>query len=222
MRILQPVEKLGGPGGDSPSVCGVQWDRFFEDLEDQLDSEWEAERAALDTEAERLRLARLSLRDRLFAHLGDHAEGVPSIEIVDGTVLTGRVTAVGSDWLALVGDTRRSDGVVVPLTAIAAIGMVQSDLLRSARGDRPASRLAERMTFGFVLRDLVRKRTPVTVSLAGGRTLSGTIDRAGEDHLDLALHEVGSPRRGELVTGFRMIAYPAVLSLRLDAPARLT
>ena len=35
---------------------GVRWDRFFEDLEDQLDSEWEAERAALDTEAERLRL----------------------------------------------------------------------------------------------------------------------------------------------------------------------
>ncbi len=25
----------------------MRWDRFFEDLEDQLDSEWEAERAAL-------------------------------------------------------------------------------------------------------------------------------------------------------------------------------
>ena len=32
----------------------MRWDRFFEDLEDQLDSEWEAERAALDTESERL------------------------------------------------------------------------------------------------------------------------------------------------------------------------
>lgn len=221
MRKLQPVDRTGAAAGDSPSVCVVQWDRFFEDLEDQLDSEWEAERAALDTEAERLRLARLSLRDRLVAHLGDHAESVPSLELADGTVLTGRVTAVGADWLALVGDTRRSDGVVVPLAAIAAIGMAQSDLLRSARGDGPKSRLAERMTLGFVLRDLVRKRTPVTVSVTGGRTLSGTIDRAGEDHLDLALHEVGVPRRGALVSGFRMIPYPAVLALRLDAPARL-
>ena len=45
----------------------MRWDRFFEDLEDQLDSEWEAERAALDTEAERLRLSRVALRERLVA-----------------------------------------------------------------------------------------------------------------------------------------------------------
>lgn len=43
----------------------MRWERFFEDLEHQLDSEFEAERAALDTEAERLRLSRLRLRERL-------------------------------------------------------------------------------------------------------------------------------------------------------------
>ena len=37
----------------------MRWDRFFEDLEDQLDSEWEAERAALDTEAEKTLYERL-------------------------------------------------------------------------------------------------------------------------------------------------------------------
>ena len=43
----------------------MRWDRFFDDLEGQLASEWEAERAALDTEAERLRLSRVALRERL-------------------------------------------------------------------------------------------------------------------------------------------------------------
>ena len=43
----------------------MRWDRFFDDLEDQLASEWEAERAALDTEAERLRLSRVQLSERL-------------------------------------------------------------------------------------------------------------------------------------------------------------
>ncbi|MBB4139713.1 hypothetical protein [Microbacterium invictum] len=201
----------------------MQWDRFFEDLEDQLDSEWEAERAALDTEAERLRLARLSLRERLVSHLGDRAESVPSIGLVDGTALAGRVTAVGADWLALAGATRRGDGAVVPLASIATIGMAQTDLLRSARGDaaHPRPRLAERMTLGFVLRDLVRKRAQVTVSVAGGLELCGTIDRAGEDHLDLALHEWGTPRRGELVSGYRIVPYAAVLRLRIQAPVRL-
>jgi hypothetical protein len=71
----------------------MRWDRFFEDLEDQLDSEWEAERAVLDTEAERLRLARVTLRERLAA-LGDgRGTAVVSAEVADGSVFTGRVSA---------------------------------------------------------------------------------------------------------------------------------
>ena len=39
----------------------MRWDRFFDDLEGQLASEWEAERAVLDSESERLRVARMTL-----------------------------------------------------------------------------------------------------------------------------------------------------------------
>lgn len=219
MRILQPVDRSDAAARRSSTVWHVQWDRFFEDLEDQLDSEWEAERAALDTEAERLRLARLRLRDRLAVHVGEHTDAVPAVELVDGSALSGRITAVGADWLGLTGDSRRGDGILVPLTAVAAVGLAHSDLLRSARGDREStgSRLAARMSLGFVLRDLVRKRAAVTIAVVGGRRLAGTIDRAGEDHLDLALHEPGTPRRGDLVTGFRMVPYPALLTVRWDA-----
>ncbi|MFV4913358.1 hypothetical protein PFZ49_07315, partial [Microbacterium lacticum] len=80
----------------------MRWDRFFEDLEDQLDSEWEAERAALDTEAERLRLSRVALRERLVA-LCREPRGV-ALHLQDGGVHSGRLARVGADWCALVGD----------------------------------------------------------------------------------------------------------------------
>ncbi|GAA1647918.1 hypothetical protein [Microbacterium flavum] len=215
----------------------MQWDRFFEDLEDQLDSEWEAERAALDTEAERLRLSRVTLRERLVAVSRTPHE--VSAHLVDGTVLVGHVARVGADWCAVLSDarsgiagaamtngtggTRRARGAdgpsrqasVVPLAALAGIGAEADAVLSSVRDADPGSALGQRMGLGFVLRDLVRRRSAVTVHLAGGRTLSGTIDRAGADHLDLALHEPGAPRRQGNVTGYRVIPFGALILVRL-------
>lgn len=220
MRILQHVDNPCTAGAACLSLCRVPWERFFEDLEDQLDSEWEAERAALDTEAERLRLARLTLRQRLVA-LADGAAAPPRLELAGDEVVEGALAAVGADWVALTPGMRRTGAVLIPLAAVVAIGMPHADVLRSARAEVAAPRLAERMTFGFVLRDLVRRRTPLTVSVLGGRGLSGTIDRAGADHLDLALHDRGQPRRSELVMGHRLIPFSAVVAVRLDAPAPL-
>jgi hypothetical protein len=198
----------------------VRWDRFFDDLEGQLASEWEAERAALDTEAERLRLSRVALRERLaMLEERDRDAGLPSFEIVDGTVLSAEVTGVGADWVALQG--ARSIAMLLPFTAIIAIGMPHADVLRSARPAAARSSLADRMTFGFVVRDIVRRRIAVTVHLTHGRMLTGTIDRAGSDHLDLALHEPGSPRRASEVTGYRLVPFAAVAWIRLDAGALL-
>lgn len=205
----------------------MRWDRFFDDLEDQLASEWEAERAALDTEAERLRLSRVVLRERLAALVGrERTSSAPSFEFADGTLLTAEVTGVGADWVGLepaveMGEAARAAAAVVaPMAAIVSIGMPHPDLLRSARPTAPpAAGLADRMTFGFVLRDLVRRRTAVAVHLVGGRTLTGTIDRAGADHLDLALHEPGVPRRADAVTGYRVVAFAAIAWIRLEASA---
>ena len=171
----------------------MRWDRFFEDLEDQLASEWEAERAALDSEAERLRLSRLGLRDRLASLCGPGADGL-ALDLCDGTVLRARVTAVGA---------------------------AEAELLRSARAAAapPTRALAERMTMGFVLRDIARRRIPASVRLLGGRTLSGTIDRAARDHLDVALHDAGAPRRADALAGVRLVPFAAIAWVRLDAAA---
>ncbi|HET8926840.1 MAG TPA: hypothetical protein VFN24_03325, partial [Microbacterium sp.] len=186
----------------------MRWDRFFEDLEDQLSSEWEAERAALDTEAERLRLSRVTLRERLVALAGD---GEHTLDVGEDAVLRGRIAVVGADWLALQAEASSSGGLIVPLAAIRLVGASHADLLRSARppASAHAGMLSDRMTLGFVLRDAARRRVPVEVRLLGGRTLSGTIDRAGADHLDLALHPAGTPRRASEVSGHRVVPFGA-------------
>lgn len=198
----------------------MRWDRFFEDLEDQLDSEWEAERAALDTEAERLRLSRVTVRERLVA-LARHGRPV-AVQLVDGSALAGTLRRVGADWFAVSGDAAPGGTSIVPIGALAGIGGAADAVLSSVRDADPGPALGQRMSFGFVLRDLVRRRLEVTVHLVDGRTLHGTIDRAGADHLDLALHEAGAARRAENVTGYRIVPFTAVVAVRLDASADLT
>lgn len=209
----------------------VRWDRFFEDLEGQLDSEWEAERAALDTEAERLRLSRVALRERLVALVRDPREH--AVHLANGDAVSGRIARVGADWFAVVaggapegamgGPHAGTSGgaAIVPLSAVAGVSAPPDAVLASVRDAEPGPALDQRMGLGFVLRDLVRRRIPVSLLLVGGRALTGTVDRAGADHLDLALHDPGSPRRAENVTGYRIVPFAALLSVRLASAADL-
>ncbi|TQJ32683.1 hypothetical protein [Microbacterium sp. SLBN-146] len=198
----------------------MRWDRFFDDLEDQLASEWEAERAALDTEAERLRLSRVTLRERFTVLASTEAAAVPiSIELSDRSVLRCRVTGVGADWVALQADEGGRDAVLIPFASILSVGMPHVEVLRSARPAPRPTNLSDRMTFGFMLRDLVRRRVGVAIGLVHGRALTGTIDRAGADHLDLALHDRGAPRRNDVVTGHRLVPLTALAWVRFDDPA---
>ncbi len=201
----------------------MRWDRLFEDLEGQLASEWEAERAALDSESERLRLSRLPLHERLRMLAQRPAAAPSAFELTDGTVLVAQVTAVGADWAGLDAVGGGGGAALLPLAAVTTIGLPLTDALASARpdGSSPRPRLAERMSLGFVLRDLARRRVPVTIHVVGGRALSGTIDRALHDHLDIALHDPGAPRRSADVTGVRVVPFGAVAWVRLDAAAVL-
>lgn len=192
----------------------MHWDRLFEDLEGQLAAEWETERAALDAESERLRISRLELRTRLRT-LCDSAAPVV-VDLPGGVRLRARLDALGADWVALL--SLQGEGVaaarstrIVPLHAVRGMSVDHGLLLASLdehRGGDPA--LRERMTLGFVLRDLARRRVPVRIAGVDGQDLHGTIDRAGADHLDLALHDAGQARVAAAVQGFRMMPFAAV------------
>ena len=203
----------------------MHWDRLFEDLEGQLASEWEAERAALDAESERLRISRLELRSRL--RMLCAVEAPVTLELTDGQRLPLRLQALGADWLAAESASgARSPAArqmsVIPLHAIDGMTMDHGMLLASLDPQAASeSALRERMTFGFVLRDLARRRVPVRIALRHGGEVHGTVDRAGADHLDLAVHDAGEVRRAEAVHGFRIVPFSALLWLRTSGEAQL-
>jgi len=197
----------------SPTVGRVHWDGLFEDLEGQLASEWEAERAALDAESERLRISRIEIRARLRTLAA--AEAAIALELPAGQLLAGRVVEIGADWLAMAPNPGRGTALV-PLTAVRGIRMDHGMLLASLDPAVPASELRERMTFGFVLRDLARRRVPVTIEDLDGSRRHGTIDRAAADHFDLAAHDAGSSRRAQDVRAYVVIAFAAVARIDLE------
>lgn len=149
----------------STAVTRGRWDALFADLS----GEWEGEQARdLDAEvrdrtaAER---ARLTLADRLVAHRG----ATVTVRTGAGAV-RGSIADAAADWL-LVGDT------LVPLTA------VQSVTGLGAAATEPDARPRARLSLGYALR---RLDGDVVCALVDGRTVRGTIERVGRDHLDVA------------------------------------
>jgi hypothetical protein len=191
----------------------MRWDKLFDDLESQLERELTAEELDLDAEEERLRLGRLTLRDRLVAAPGAEL----SLSLVDGTSLVVRAVTIGRDWFSadIVDDSPTRRQCIVPIAAIASLALPTDLVVASlaARAD-PHPALTARLGLAFVLRDLCRRRRPVRLVVAGG-VVHGTIDRVGRDHLDLAVHEAGSARRESAVREVRMIALTAVQLVRL-------
>jgi hypothetical protein len=189
----------------------MRWDNLFDDLESQLEQGLSAEDIDLQIEEERLRVARLAVRDRIRALLaGVHAD-VPSmlrLVLLDGSRVTVNPGTLGRDWLAaeLVDESGRRPQCIVPLDSVSGVlldsGQVEPSLEPVAAESTGA--LSARLGLAFVLRDLCRRRTPVEAWLPGLR-LHGTIDRVGRDHFDLAIHEPGQPRRESLVREYRIV-----------------
>ena len=204
----------------------MRWDRLFDDLEGQLEHELSAEELDQHAEEERLRLGRLSLRDRFLAvheHAGRGAEYAIAVQLRTGEALTLHPSSFGRDWFAadiVDGATRRGRGTVqciVPLAAIGALmltrGQVEASLTPLAADAGPGS-LSARLTLPFVLRDLCRRRAGVDLRTAAGE-VHGTIDRVGRDHLDLAVHEADHPRRASSVQQYRVVPLDQLLLVRV-------
>jgi len=199
-----------------PYARPVHWDRLFEDLEGQLAAEWEAERAALDAESERLRIAKLTLRTRLrLLHLND---APLTLRLIDGERHSGRLRAVGADWVAA-QTIDAPTALVVPIHALTGIDTHHGAILDALADDAPiADGVRERMTLGFLLRDFARRRLPLRVALIDGEILHGTIDRAGADHFDIAVHDASDARHAGAVRAFRLVPLAAVRWVRTATP----
>ena len=197
----------------------MRWNNLFDDLEGQLEHELTAEDVDLKMEEERLRIGRLSLRDRLLAIHELDPQGTIRVMLVAGQTIAVRPTTFGKDWFAadVVEESDRHQQCIIPLAAIGGLvlgrSQVTSSLSPSAASDSPKS-LSARLSLVFVLRDLCRRRRSVQLRLLGG-DVHGTIDRVGRDHLDLAVHEPGTPRRESAVLHLRVVPLAQIVLLLL-------
>jgi len=196
----------------------MRWDNLFDDLEGQLEQELSAEELDVRAEEERLRLGRLSLRDRIVAVVEaqgrDDAAGI-RLFLSDGTPVTVKPQTFGRDWFSadVLEGLGRKAHAIVPMTAIASVVLTRAQAavsLSATPSELSQTSLPARLTLSFVLRDLCRRRAAVDLSTVTG-PLHGTIDRVGRDHIDLAVHEAGEARRESAVREFRAIPLTQLL-----------
>lgn len=199
----------------------MRWDDLFDDLESQLEQGLNAEEVDLRAEEERLRLGRLSVRDRLLSIYESHGRGddyVIRLDLASGEAVPLHPLSFGKDWVS--GDIRDGSAArrqcIIPLASVAGVVVTANQVRESltARRDESAGSLSARLGLAFVLRDLCRRRVAVEAVTA---TLSvrGTIDRVGRDHFDVAVHEPGSARRESAVTEYRLVPFAQLAMVRL-------
>lgn len=174
----------------------------FDDLLAGILAEAEAaDAASMDAdiaEVERAARAESRLLDRL------RGQRQVSVEVVGGGQVTGLVAAVGRDVIVLSAD----DGDwVIPAWALAAV-------IELGGGAREATSPSERLGFASVARAWARQRSVVRVLRMGAGPLDGTIDAVGADHLDLAEHDPGEPRRAEAVRRRVTVPLSAIGAIR--------
>jgi hypothetical protein len=210
---FRSVDNSVGAVNEVATLLSMRWDSLFDDLESQLEHELHAEEQDRRAEDHRLRLGRLTLRDRLQTFSGKEGQrGEVVLELVTGSTLIVLPQAFGRDWMSgdVIAPGGASAACVVPLSAITGMLVPKASLARSLavpeRNER-GPRLSDRIGLSFVLRDLCRRRVYVRLHDArnAGSVHGGTLDRVAGDHVDLAVHEQGAPRRERNVSHLRIV-----------------
>ena len=183
----------------------MRWHALFADLEGQLLASDAAELAGEVADRTRREAALVALADRLRAGVGQEL----AVHLLGGQLLRGRLLDAGRDWLLL---DERGTEVLVALSAVTGISGV-GDRTRTPEGE---GAVAGRLDLRWALRGLARSRTGVVLALVDGTHVTGTLDRVGADHLDVAEHGRGEPRRAAAVRQVRLVPLGVLASVRSD------
>ena len=182
----------------------MRWEALFGDLEAQAEQLAAAELQAEVADRTRREVGLLGIVDRLRESAGHPM----AVTVVGAGALHGRLLDAGTDWLLLEETGLRE--VLVPLAAVLGVTGV------GARSAVPGSEgeVGRRLDLRFALRGLARDRAGVAVVLRDGSTVSGTLDRVGADHVDVAEHAPGEARRAAAVRQVRIVPLTALALLR--------
>lgn len=182
----------------------TRWDALFADLEAQAEQLADAERAGEVEDRARGEVATLRVVDRLRPVV----DGVLRLQLTGSLWLSGRLLRVGAGWLLL--DEGAGREAVVSLPAVLTVGGVS----RYSTTPGSEGRVASRLGLQSVLRGVVRDRSPARVHLIDGSVVDGTLDRAGADFLELAVHEAGGVRRAGNVRELQLVPLTALAAVR--------
>jgi hypothetical protein len=186
----------------------MRWQQLFDDLQSQFEAEEAAAERAEHSSRVRAEVGAVLLVERLGGALG-----LPVGMGVRGAGhVTGVLTGIGPDWVLLEDDQGREQ-----LVALATVRTV-AGLGRRTAAPEPAGAVRARLDLRRALRGLVRDRAPVQVVLDDGGSLTGTLDRVGVDHVELAVHPTDVPRRSESVREVRAVVLDAVAVVRTLTP----
>ncbi len=149
----------------------MQWQLLFEDLEAQFAAAQAEQARAVRSDLVRAERATTRVLDRLRASVGR----LLRVQ-TDGGLAEGDLVDVGADWLLLAEPPARQ--ALVPVSAVVAVAGLAPHVAP------PEGRVGRSLGLSHALRALSRDRVDVQLWVPG-RTLTGTIDRVGADHLDV-------------------------------------
>jgi hypothetical protein len=182
----------------------MRWQALFDDLEAQVEAAEAAELQAEVADRTRRETGLLRVLDRLQASAG-HPVGVSTW---GGGTVRGTLLDSGPDWLLLAETGLRE--VLVPTAAVLGVsGLGARSAVPGSEGE-----VGRRLDLRWALRGLARDRAGLSVVLRDGSTLTGTLDRVGADHVDVAEHPPGEARRATAVRQVRLVPLTAVALLR--------
>ena len=180
----------------------MRWHDLFADLESQAEAWHQGERDAEIAERSRAEQSTISLSARLAA-----ASGSPvTLQVLGVGEVAGVLASVGADWLLL--SHERTERLVL-LAALAGV----RDLDRRAQAPQARSEVLARLGVAAPLRAIARDRSTVLISLRDGAELTGTLERVGEDYLDVTVHDVEDTARGAKRTAMTL-PFAAVAQVR--------
>lgn len=165
----------------------MRWEQLFSDLEAQLEQAEAADLASEVADRTRREVASTALVDRLLPAVGT----LLGVGCRGADPVTGELCEVGPDWLLL---SERGRGEL-----LLNLGAVQSVSGIGPMAEAPTGKVWRALDLRWALRGLARGRVAVQVVMSDGALWTGTLDRIGADHAELAVHAVGEPRRAGAV-----------------------
>lgn len=178
----------------------MRWQDLFADLEGQLRHSELRDRDAEVADRTRRERATIGWLDRAAMSVGSTI----TLRTPTGPV-AGRLDDLGQDWLLVEETGRRT--ALVPVHAVTSV----TGLASHADSEE---RLGRRFGLTVALRAISRDRAVVVVHDLWGGSATGTIDRVGADHVDLAEHPADVVRRPGSITGERVLPFSSLAVVR--------